>query len=154
MEVSARRGQDGAPNSLDIALGLRIRLRREALGLSLTSLANAVGLTTPQLWKFERGRNQVGFSRLVDIAHALECRVVDLTDDLDDASAASPAFRRDIPYLRTPGAAELLEAYCDTPTAVRWTILKLMEEIAENKLRSRPKRALSDSKTEAGGRED
>jgi len=135
--VSARRGRNGAPNSLDIALGLRIRLRREARGLSLTALANAVGLTTPQLWKFERGRNQVGFSRLVDIAHALECRVVDLTDDLDDASAASPAFRRDIPYLRTPGAAELLEAYCDTPTAVRWTILKLMEEIAENKLRSR-----------------
>ena len=53
-DVSARRGQDGAPNSLDVALGLRIRLRRQALGLSLTALANAVCLTTPQLWKFER----------------------------------------------------------------------------------------------------
>jgi transcriptional regulator with XRE-family HTH domain len=153
-DVSARRGQDGAPNSLDVALGLRIRLRREALGLSLTALANAVCLTTPQLWKFERGRNQVGFSRLVDIAHALGCRIVDLTDDLDDASAATPAFRQDIPYLRTPGAAELLEAYCDTPPNLRWTILKLMEEIAEDQLRSRQRRDVSASKLEAGQRQD
>lgn len=152
--MSARRGGDGAPNSLDLALGLRIRLRREVLGLSLTALANAVCLTTPQLWKFERGRNQVGFSRLVDIAHALECRVVDLTDDLDDASPARPAFRQDIPYLRTPGAAELLEAYCETPTAVRWTILRLMEEIAEDQMRSRQKISDPDSNTEGGGRDD
>jgi hypothetical protein len=96
----------------------------------------------------------VGFSRLVDIAHALECRVIDLADDLDDAPGASPTFRQDIPYLRAPGAAELLEAYCDTPTAVRWTILKLMEEIAEDKIGVRPKRAVSGRKTGAGRRKD
>lgn len=128
--MAARRKQDGTPNPLDTALGKRIRLRREAVGLSLAALARSVDLTVPQLWKYEQGRNQVNFSRLVDIAHALGCRVIDLVDDLDDALIAGPSIPKSIPYLRTRGAAELLNAYCETPAAIRWTILKLVEEIA------------------------
>jgi transcriptional regulator with XRE-family HTH domain len=129
--VSARKGGDGAPNSLDVALGVRIKLRREAVGLTLTELANSVHLTTPQLWKYERGLNQVGFSRLVDIAHALSCRILDLIDDLDDVDGASPQWRQDIPYLRTPGAPELLEAYCLLPPTLRWRVIRLLEEMGK-----------------------
>src|ERR1700735_2080392 len=99
--------QPHTPNRLDVALGLRIRQRRKALGVSQTALADGIGLTFQQIQKYERGFNRVSFSRLVDIAHALDCRVIDLIGDLDDSNVASPLFRQDTAYLREPGAPEL-----------------------------------------------
>lgn len=61
--------------------------------MSQTALANAVGVTFQQIQKYERGFNRVSFSRLVDIAHALDCRVLDLIGDVDDASIPSPLVR-------------------------------------------------------------
>jgi transcriptional regulator with XRE-family HTH domain len=68
---------------LDIALGARIRIRRKTLGLSQDDLASQIGLTFQQIQKYERGANRVSFSRLVDIARTLKCRVQDLIGDLD-----------------------------------------------------------------------
>jgi transcriptional regulator with XRE-family HTH domain len=121
-----------APNKLDVALGLRIRQRRKALGVSQTALAEAVGLTFQQIQKYERGFNRVSFSRLVDIAHALDCRVVDLIGDLDDSTIASPLFRQDTAHLRETGAPELLAAYAAAPPSLRRVILKLVCEIARD----------------------
>lgn len=53
-----------APSRLDVALGLQIRRRRKALGVSQTALAEAIGLTFQQIQKYERGFNRVSFSRL------------------------------------------------------------------------------------------
>ena len=121
-----------SPNRLDVALGLRIRQRRKALGVSQTALADAIGLTFQQIQKYERGFNRVSFSRLVDIAHALDCRVVDLIGDLDDANIASPLFRQDTAHLRESGAPELLAAYSAAPPALRRVLLKLVLEIAKD----------------------
>ena len=118
------REQENTPNRLDVALGLRIRQRRKALGVSQTALAEAIGLTFQQIQKYERGFNRVSFSRLVDIAHALDCRVVDLIGDLDDANIPSPLFRQDTAHLRESGAPELLAAYAAAPPALRRVILK------------------------------
>src|SRR5579859_6721195 len=126
------RSQAHTPNKLDVALGLRIRQRRKALGVSQTALAEAVGLTFQQIQKYERGFNRVSFSRLVDIAHALDCRVMDLIGDLDDANIPSPLFRQDTAHLRESGAPELLAAYSAAPPALRRVILKLVLEIAKD----------------------
>jgi transcriptional regulator with XRE-family HTH domain len=124
--------QDGtsSPNRLDVALGLNIRQRRKSLGVSQTSLAEAVGLTFQQIQKYERGFNRVSFSRLVDIAHALDCRVIDLIADLDDEAVESPLFRRDTGHLRVTGAPELLAAYAVAPAPLQRVLLKLVVEIA------------------------
>ena len=124
--------QAHVPNKLDVALGLRIRQRRKALGVSQTALAEAVGLTFQQIQKYERGFNRVSFSRLVDIAHALDCRVIDLIGDLDDANIPSPLFRQDTAHLRESGAPELLAAYAAAPPALRRVLLKLVTEIARD----------------------
>ncbi|MDR3506359.1 MAG: helix-turn-helix transcriptional regulator [Caulobacteraceae bacterium] len=124
--------KESTPNRLDVALGLRIRQRRKALGVSQTALADAIGLTFQQIQKYERGFNRVSFSRLVDIAHALDCRVVDLIGDLDDASIPSPLFRQNTAHLRESGAPELLSAYSAAPPALRRVILKLVLEIAKD----------------------
>jgi transcriptional regulator with XRE-family HTH domain len=121
-----------APHKLDKALGLRIRETRQALRVSLPELADAIGLTAPQIQKYERGSNRVSFSRLVDIAHALDRRVVDLIADLDDASVPNPTFRRDVPRLGPPGAAELLAAYLMLPISIRKALVNLMIEMGKH----------------------
>lgn len=148
------RAPSQSPNKLDVALGLRIRQRRKALGVSQTALAEAVGLTFQQIQKYERGFNRVSFSRLVDIAHALDCRVVDLIGDLDDASVApSPLFRQDTTHLRESGAPELLAAYSAAPPSLRRVILKLVSEIARDQRGRRadaPSAANGEALQEAG----
>ena len=123
---------DHSPRKLDIAMGLHIRERRRTLKVSQTALAEAIGVTFQQIQKYERGFNRVSFSRLVDIAHAFDCRVVDLIGDLDDASIPSPLFRQDTAHLREAGAPELLAAYAAAPPTLRRTILKLVVEIAKD----------------------
>ena len=125
------------PNPLDVALGLRIRQRRKALAISQTALADAVGLTFQQIQKYERGFNRVSFSRLVEIAHALACRVVDLVGDLDDMTLANPLVAHDTAHLRESGAPELLTAYTHIPPRLRQAILKVVVSIAKDQ-ESRP----------------
>lgn len=127
MDATSRRQ---TPSPLDVALGLVIRQRRKALGMSQTDLAKGAGTTFQQIQKYESGFNRVSFSRLVQIAHALECRVNDLIGDLDDRDVAKPLFRQDGAHLRTPGAPELLVAYAAAPPALRKAILKLVLELA------------------------
>jgi transcriptional regulator with XRE-family HTH domain len=121
-----------APNKLDMALGLRIRARRKSQGMSQTALADAVGITFQQIQKYERGFNRVSFSRLVDIAHALDCRALDLIGDLDDAGQPQALFRQDTAHLRERGAPELLAAYAAAPPPLRRAILKLVVAIAKD----------------------
>jgi len=68
---------------LDAALGRNIRIRRKSLGLSQSALAAAVGLTFQQVQKYESGANRVSFSKLAEIAKALNCRIADLIEGLD-----------------------------------------------------------------------
>lgn len=130
-----------SPNKLDIALGLRIRRRRNELGVSQTALAEAIGLTFQQVQKYESGFNRISFSRLVGIAHALQCRVTDLIGDLDDAGMPNPLFRLDTTHLRVRGAPELLAAYAAIPAALKRLILKMVIEIAKDQTERRPQLA-------------
>ena len=116
---------------MDVAMGVNIRARRKALGISQTTLADAVGLTFQQIQKYERGFNRVSFSRLVEIAHALDWRVTDLIADLDDGVELT-AFRQDTSPLRVAGGAELLEAYGAAPKHLQRVILKLAVELAKD----------------------
>jgi transcriptional regulator with XRE-family HTH domain len=59
-------------NPIDLAVGLRIRERRRALGLSQSQLAQALGVTFQQVQKYELGANRVSASRLAAIAEVLD----------------------------------------------------------------------------------
>lgn len=125
--------EDGSPHPLDVALGARIRLRRRELGYSQEQLAKAVGITFQQVQKYEHGTNRVSFSRLVEIAQALNCGVSDIIGDLDKPQA-NAAFSRHITMLNEPGASELLEAYASIDSAKhRRAILNLACQLAEGK---------------------
>ena len=102
---------DHVSNPLDIALGARIRVRRKSLGLSQDDLAVQVGLTFQQIQKYERGANRVSFSRLVEIARTLKCRVQDLIGDLDVEGEVSDQVAAEAVQLKETGALELIRAY-------------------------------------------
>ncbi|MDE2183230.1 MAG: helix-turn-helix transcriptional regulator [Alphaproteobacteria bacterium] len=117
------------PHPLDIALGSRIRLRRRELGLSQEQLARQVGITFQQVQKYEHGTNRVSFSRLVEIAQALDCGVMDIVGDLDKSTAS--LFAGHLSRLNEPGAPELLEAYAAIQSPKhRRAILNLARQLA------------------------
>ena len=96
---------------LDVALGRNIRIRRKSLGLSQSALASAVGLTFQQVQKYESGANRVSFSKLVEIAKGLNCRIADLIEGLVDGDQTAPVSDGEADLLSTTGAVELLQLY-------------------------------------------
>ena len=117
------------PNPIDIHVGSRIRLRRTMLGMSQEKLGESLGITFQQIQKYENGANRISFSRLVQIARALRCRVVDLMDVLD-----TPAGEGDVDLLsrmRTPGALELLSAFERLPQEARSSLVNLLRVMTD-----------------------
>lgn len=72
---SGRMASKGYPNPIDVHVGGRIRLRRTLLGISQTTLAEAIGLTFQQVQKYEKGSNRVSSSRLLDLANVLDVTI-------------------------------------------------------------------------------
>jgi transcriptional regulator with XRE-family HTH domain len=71
-EPSAKRGPGrGRPNDVDRHVGARLRDRRIMLGLSQKQLAESLGLSFQQVYKYERGINRVTSGRLYDFAQVL-----------------------------------------------------------------------------------
>ncbi|NTJ44225.1 helix-turn-helix transcriptional regulator [Agrobacterium larrymoorei] len=64
-----------SPNSIDIHVGSRIRLRRVMLGISQEKLGDGLGITFQQVQKYEKGTNRVGASRLQHISELLDVHV-------------------------------------------------------------------------------
>ena len=111
---------------MDVALGAAVRIRRRSLGISQETLAEQCGVSFQQIQKYENGANRISFSRLVQIARALDCRVVDLMDVLDAPGAEGAADQQLILRMRLPGAFELLAAYETLSPEVRTALLNFL----------------------------
>jgi transcriptional regulator with XRE-family HTH domain len=118
-----------APDPMDIALGAAVRIRRRTLGISQEALADQCGVSFQQIQKYENGANRISFSRLVQIARALQCRVVDLMDVLDAPDRETTADLDMLTRMRTPGAVELLNAYEKMPPEARTALVALLRTI-------------------------
>jgi transcriptional regulator with XRE-family HTH domain len=117
-----------AADDLDRALGNAIRLRRRSLGLTQEQLASACGISFQQVQKYENGANRVSFSRLVQVARALECRVTDLTGALDQPEIA-PADFEFLKLMTLPGAVDLLRSYEALEPDARRLLVELMASL-------------------------
>jgi transcriptional regulator with XRE-family HTH domain len=113
------------PDDLDRALGNAIRLRRRSLNLTQDELGAACGISFQQIQKYENGANRVSFSRLVQIARALHCRVSDLTSALDQPHM-EPADFEFLKLMTLPGAVDLLKLYAQLPTTSRGLLVHLL----------------------------
>jgi transcriptional regulator with XRE-family HTH domain len=75
---------DRTPNSVDQHVGMRVRVRRRALGISQEKLSEALNLTFQQVQKYERGANRISASKLYDIARALQAPISYFFEGLAD----------------------------------------------------------------------
>ena len=65
----------GIPNPVDIYVGEKLKERRKLLGLSQTELADMLALSFQQIQKYEKGKNRISASRLVDLSNVLEVSI-------------------------------------------------------------------------------
>ncbi|MBB2959888.1 helix-turn-helix domain-containing protein [Methylobacterium sp. R2-1] len=102
IEFSAR-----LPTDADRAIGTRIAACRKAAGISQNALAQALGVSYPQLQKYETGANRVSAGRLHKIAQQLGTTIGALVGE----EGASPVDGETLALLAEPGAVEHLRAF-------------------------------------------
>ena len=81
--------QRDGPDPIDRHVGRRLRARRTLLGMSQTSLAQALGLTFQQVQKYERGANRISASALFRLSRALDVPVAFFFEEMHEAYAAA-----------------------------------------------------------------
>jgi transcriptional regulator with XRE-family HTH domain len=123
-----------SPDNVDVEVGQRIRIQRNALGLSQTELADHLGVTFQQVQKYEKGVNRVGAGRLTKIAKVLRLPVTNLLgvhDSLGAASKGQKDVSSPLKLLTVSGAVRLLRAYGTlTDGKMRRSIVQIVEDIA------------------------
>ncbi|HWA63972.1 MAG TPA: helix-turn-helix transcriptional regulator [Caulobacteraceae bacterium] len=103
----AEEGARPIQDPVDVALGARIRIRRRPLGLTQVDLGRRVGVTFPQIQKYERGVNRLVASTLVRLAAALDTTVSALVGE-GLGQAVGPET---LSNLSLDGAPRLVAAY-------------------------------------------
>lgn len=117
------------PDPIDKAVGLRIRLRRQALGVSQSDLGAQLGVTFQQVQKYERGANRVSASTLVRAAEALQTSVGDLVGEDDNSPPVTdPALAE---LLRSPAGANLVQLAACLPDAYLRALVKVAEALVD-----------------------
>lgn len=108
--------------AVDEAIGRQIRKRRRMLGISQLELANAVGIASQQIQKYEIGANRLSVSRLVEIATALEAPVVWFFQSLETESVATGAL---------PGRGKRPPSATTSTAGKSRTIISLSDSLAK-----------------------
>ena len=84
----------GIPSPVDVHVGARLRQRRTLLGMSQTTLGDAIGVSFQQMQKYERGANRIGASRLFDLARVLDVPIEYFFGDMPAEVVGSLAGKR------------------------------------------------------------
>lgn len=82
----------GKPDSIDVHVGKRLRVRRSLLGLSQEKLAEAIGLTFQQVQKYERGVNRISAGRLYQFARILDVPITYFYEQVKGISQGAAAM--------------------------------------------------------------
>jgi transcriptional regulator with XRE-family HTH domain len=108
---------------MDRHVGARIRRQRILLGLTLQQLADAVGVTYQQIYKYESGGNRVPAGRLYQFATVLAVRVDHFFQTPDQGSAPQAGHERQF--------LELAKSYQLLSASHQQVISRLAEALAE-----------------------
>ncbi len=112
----------GNPSPVDLHVGARVRQRRVPLGMTQTTLGDALGLTFQQVQKYEKGANRISASKLFKLSQVLDVPIEYFFEDMPPEVAASsqatkgrgkaeklPSYEPDI--VATQETLELVRAY-------------------------------------------
>jgi len=109
----------------DVAVGKRLRSRREELGLSLAALAENLKLTIDQLERYETGADRM---RAHDLFHAAKRLEVSVSYFFRDVTSAAGDDTRDAESNLMQQSLELLRAFSGIAnTEVRAGLIRLAQ---------------------------
>jgi transcriptional regulator with XRE-family HTH domain len=123
-----------SPNSVDVHVGSRVRMRRMMLGMSQEKLGDALGLTFQQVQKYEKGTNRISASRLQQASGILQVPVPFFFEGVPGHSktigdAPSPAYVS--AFVSSRDGLALTKAFTRIKKPkLRRSIVNLVEEIA------------------------
>ncbi len=128
--VTAKHG----PHPIDVHVGHRVRLRRTLLGMSKTALGKALGLSSHQVQKYERGADRISASRLWRLTQVLGVPVSFFFDDMaEDQAGPAPSGNGQEPGARLKREIlELVRAYYRiTDHKARHQIFEMVKALAK-----------------------
>jgi transcriptional regulator with XRE-family HTH domain len=110
----------------DVALGSRLRVMRDQRGISQKVLAARIHVSYQQIQKYEAGSDRIAFSRLCEIADALDVAISDIIEPLLKAKGKLAIETTD---LATPQARRMLSAFTRLDGKDRTFILMLTDHL-------------------------
>jgi len=118
---------------VDKTIGARVRARRLEIGVSQERLADLIGVTFQQVQKYEKGVNRIAVTRLLEIAHALDCPANMFLENLRGGPSKVRPGKTDgfAEALATPGAHELVRTFAAMTPKVRRRVLDLVRAMDE-----------------------
>ena len=123
----------------DKHVGQRVRMRRLMLGMSQTTLGDALGLTFQQVQKYEKGSNRISASRLQRSSEILQVPIAFFFEGAPrvrgehHAQTDAPFPQHVSNYLATSDGLNLTQAFMRIPNAkLRRSIVNLVEQIANS----------------------
>lgn len=121
-----------SPNPIDAHVGRRLRDRRILLGMTQTTVADAIGLSFQQVQKYERGANRISASRLYQFAQLLDVSIDYFFDGQDASQDLSALTPTDDPALMREVLAFVQAYYAIDDTGVRQSILELTKALGDD----------------------
>jgi transcriptional regulator with XRE-family HTH domain len=122
-KINARRIQD-----TDVAIGERIRARRNQIDISQETLGGALGVSFQQIQKYEKGLNRISSGRLIQLANALQCSATDLIGGGEKGSIKSTPFSQ---YAASKEGVAIINAMARIPSpAVRRQLISFVESLS------------------------
>ncbi|HEY8964476.1 MAG TPA: helix-turn-helix transcriptional regulator [Alphaproteobacteria bacterium] len=148
VKSTSRKTKDIA-GSRDKVFGLRLRQRRNFLGMSQQMLGDAVGLTFQQVQKYEHGTNKISAARLIDFAAILKVPVSYFFGGLADIGEKTPRSLavsdndqnslEDDPILKKESTQLLKNYYRIKDTELRKSVQKLVKQMADQSAKTAKK---------------
>ncbi|MEA2837256.1 MAG: hypothetical protein QOD89_1806 [Bradyrhizobium sp.] len=115
----------------DATIGERVRSRRIAAGISQAALAEALGVISQQVEKYEKGADRIGYGRLFKVAKVLGCDVMDIFEGITKTQTVwSTPFSK---FVATQDGVAIIEAMLKIRNqALRRTVIDIAEKLAEH----------------------
>ncbi|EJJ29363.1 helix-turn-helix domain-containing protein [Rhizobium sp. CF142] len=137
------------PNAIDTYVGMRMRRRRQLLGMSQERLAEQIGVTFQQVQKYEKGINRIGASRLQKIAEVLRTSPAFFFEQDDSEAPSLAGLDLSAPadpvteFLRSKEGLVLNKAFVKIEDRrIRETIISLVKAMAQAESSDIPLNAL------------
>lgn len=107
--------------AIDRHVGVQLRYRRSAAGLSQEQVALHLGVSFQQIQKYEKGRNRISAGRLLQAAALFGVQVQCFFDGLSEISESDQSDNGDqkriLAFALTPEGAKLNLQYLNAPTS-------------------------------------